>query len=130
MAKTDETDRLSPLSLAFVGDSVYDMLVRSRLVKEAQRPVKELHSLAVKQVCAGAQAEAIKALLPSLTQEEAEIFKRGRNANPAGHPKNQSVGDYHYATGFECLLGWLWLKGETERVNSLFEIITEAENDR
>ena len=122
---------LSPLTLAFMGDAVFDLLVREELVSGANRPVKDLHKAASERVCASAQSDAIKKIADSLTQEEADVFRRGRNASPSGHPKNQSVGDYHYATGLECLFGWLYLKGDLQRINELYALIsdeTEARN--
>ena len=121
--KSVKTSSLSPLTLAFIGDTVFDLLVRSELVCEANRPVNALHKSASKKVCAAAQAEGIKKILPLLTEEEEAVFKRGRNAHTGGIPKNQSSADYHYATGLECLFGWLYLKGETERINELYRII-------
>jgi len=128
--KLTDPGALSPLTLAFVGDTVFDLLVRGLLVCEANRPVKDLHRAASEKVCASSQAYYIKNLLPQLTEQESEIFRRGRNANPSGHPKNQSAGDYHYATGFECLLGWLYLRGDEERIKEIFALITEAENGK
>ena len=120
---------LSPLTLAFIGDTVFDLLVREEVIIAGNRPVKELHNAASERVCAKAQAEAVKKIMPFLTDGENDVFRRGRNAGPSGHPKNQSVGDYHYATGLECLFGWLYLKGETQRIKELYALITEAENE-
>ncbi len=111
---------LSPLTLAFVGDTVFDLLTRSELVCEANRPVNALHNMASKKVCAAAQAESIKKVLPILTEDETAVFKRGRNAHTGGIPKNASSADYHYATGLESLFGWLYLKGQNERIIELF----------
>ena len=126
--KTDPGS-LSPLTLAFMGDTVYDLLVRSELISKGNRPVGDLHKAASEKVCASAQASAVKSIIPHLTPEESDVFRRGRNAAPSGHPKNQSVGDYHYATGLECLFGWLYFKGNTERIKELYALITEAENE-
>lgn len=120
---------MSPLTLAFIGDTVFDMLVRGELVCEANRPVKELHTLASKRVCASAQSESIKKILPVLTEEETEVFKRGRNAHTGGVPKNQSAADYHYATGLECLFGWLYLNGMEDRIRELFSAIKNLDNN-
>ena len=113
---------LSPTALAFVGDTVFDLLVRSELVIEANRPVGQLHKAASERVCAAAQSEYAKKLLEHLNGEELETFKRGRNAH-TGRPKNQSMADYHYATGFECLLGKLYLDKRFDRIKELYEII-------
>lgn len=113
--KTADVKTLSPLTLAFVGDGVYSLLVREWLVSKANRPVGELHSMAVNVVRAEAQAEAIQALLPLLSEEESAVFRRGRNAHTS-----RSGGEYHQATGFEALFGYLHLSGQTERVEELF----------
>ena len=118
---------LSPLALAFVGDTVFDLLVRGELLSRANQPVNALHRQATKRVCAAAQAAAAAALLPLLTEEETAVFKRGRNAHPGGIPKSASAADYHYATGLECLFGWLYLRGELPRIRLLFDAIPREE---
>ena len=118
---------LSPLNLAFVGDTDFDLLVRSELVCEANRPVNALHKSASSKVCAKAQAAAMNSIIPMLSEDELAVFKRGRNARTGGIPKNQSSADYHYATGLECLFGWLYLKGRTERIRELYSAISSAE---
>lgn len=123
LEKSTNVSSLSPLTLAFVGDTVFDLLVRSELVCEANRPVNALHKAASGKVCAHAQAEAITKIMPLLTEDEEAVFKRGRNARTGGIPKNQSSADYHYATGLECLFGWLYLKGETDRIKELYNAI-------
>ena len=125
--KKADVASLSPLNLAFIGDTVFDLLVRSELVCEANRPVNALHKSASSRVCARAQAQAMGIIMPMLTEDELAVFKRGRNAHTGGIPKNQSSADYHYATGLECLFGWLYLKGETDRINELFKAITATE---
>lgn len=122
--KNVEVSSLSPLTLAFVGDTVFDLLTRCELVCEANRPVNALHNMASKRVCAVAQAEAVKKIMPLLTEDETAVFKRGRNAHVGSKAKNASSSDYHYATGLESLFGWLWLKGETERIRYLYSEIT------
>ncbi|MBQ1203580.1 MAG: hypothetical protein IIX61_07245, partial [Loktanella sp.] len=108
---------LSPLALAFVGDGVYSLLVRERLLSQANRPVNDLHRLAVQDVRAEAQAAALERVLPVLTPEEESIYKRGRNAHTA-----RSGADYHRATGMEALFGYLYLSGRVERVRELFSL--------
>ena len=117
--------RLSPLALAFIGDSVFDLLVREMLVCEANRPANRLHNLAVERVCAAAQANAARRLWDGgyLTEEEISILKRGRNAHTNHLPKNASEQDYHLATGLEALFGYLYLSGEIERLRDLFRLI-------
>ncbi len=114
---------LSPLALAFVGDGVYSLMVRERLLSEANRPVNDLHRLAVAQVRAEAQSAAMERLLPLLSEEEAAVFKRGRNAHTA-----RSGADYHRSTGLEALFGYLYLCGRIDRVRELFSVcINEGE---
>lgn len=114
---------LSPQTLAFIGDSVYDILVREHLIAEANRPVGELNNRKVKLVNCESQADAIERLMPMLTDEEIAVYKRGRNAFTKHTPKNADVADYHAATGLEALFGYLYLGGEIERINELFNII-------
>ena len=113
----------SPLALAFIGDTVFDLLVREELILEANRPVKELHKAAASKVCASAQAESVRKIMDSLTEDELEIFKRGRNAHPGSIPKNQSGADYHYATGLESLFGRLYLEGKIDRIRELYSLM-------
>ena len=111
---------VSPLALAFIGDGVYEMLVRERLVCLANRPPRELHREAVKLVRAEAQAEAVERMMPLLTEKEIAVFKRGRNAHTA-----RNSDDYHRATGLETLFGYLYLSGDIDRVRELFAIAME-----
>lgn len=123
--KDIKVDALSPLTLAFTGDAVFSLFIREMLVCDANRPVGELHRLSVQSVKASAQAAAMRKIMPLLTEKELEVFKRGRNAHTSHTPKNQSGCDYHYATGFEALIGYLYLKDEGERLNLLLnEVIT------
>lgn len=115
--------QLSPLTLAFVGDGVYDLFVRQFLVDKGQRPVGELNKIKVDLVNCKSQAIFAKNLLPLLTEEELSVYKRGRNASPKCTPKNGTVGDYHSATGLEALFGYLYLSGEDERLEQLFSEI-------
>ena len=120
-------DDISPLTLAFVGDAVFDLLVRGWLVRQANRPVGELNKMKVGFVNCKNLAEFAKILLPILTEKEASVYKRGRNAAPKCTPKNGTVADYHSATGLESLFGYLYLKGENERINELFDVILHSQ---
>ena len=128
LEKSADVSSLSPLTLAFIGDTVFDLLTRTDLVCEANRPVNALHTAASKRVCAAAQAESIRKIMPILTEDELAVFKRGRNAHTGGIPKNASSADYHHATGLESLFGWLYLKGKTERITFLYNEICSNES--
>ncbi len=108
---------VNPVVLAFVGDAVYSLFVRERLAFVNDGKAGELNKLAVKEVNAQAQAEFIKELLPSLTEDELAIFKRARNAKKTTRAKNASVADYNLSTGFEAVLGFLYMTGNTERLD-------------
>jgi ribonuclease-3 family protein len=118
-------DGLSPLNLAFIGDGVYEMLVRESLVLDANRPVKDLHRESVKYVSAKAQTEAYFKIKDSLSEKEEAIFKRGRNAKVGHSPKSATQSEYHIATGIEALFGYLYLSENKERIGELFRIIWE-----
>lgn len=112
----------NPLSLAFVGDTVWDLLTRQQLL-ETQSKVNTLHKQAIQRVNAGAQAQAAAVIEPHLTEEEADIFRRGQNAN-AKHsvPKNQDPYAYSRATALEALFGYLYLTGSHQRILDLYQL--------
>ncbi len=110
----------SALTLAFLGDAVYSLLVRNMLTKDANKPTGKLHKQSIKYVNASFQAQMIKVLTDELTEDELAVFKRGRNSHSNHSPKNQSDGDYRYATGLESLYGYLYLCGNFERITQLF----------
>ncbi|MBQ8201087.1 MAG: Mini-ribonuclease 3 [Clostridia bacterium] len=116
---------LNPLQLAYIGDTVWDLLVRSRLIYRG-RNVRNMHKDAVACVNARAQALAVQRIEAELTEPEADVFRRGRNAH-AHHaaPKNQEVADYRAATGLEALVGYLYLTGQEERLLHLFALSQE-----
>ena len=120
-----EADRLSMLALAHVGDAVYELLVRSMLTLRGPAQVQDLHRSTVAFVRAEAQAKAAEKLLPLLSEEEAAVYRRGRNCRVHGIPAHANPGEYHAATGLEALFGWLYLQGKEERVCELFRMITE-----
>ncbi|MDE5604324.1 MAG: ribonuclease III [Eubacterium sp.] len=123
--KEIQPKQLSPLNLAFVGDCVYEMLVRETLVCNANRPVNDLHRESVKFVSAKAQTEAFHKIKDILTEEETAQFKRGRNAKVGHSPKSATDAEYHTATGVEALFGYLYLNDNLERIKELFRIINE-----
>lgn len=106
----------SPLTLAYIGDAVYEVIIRTVVVERANRAANELHKRTVRYVQAGMQAAMIEALLEELTEDEEAVYKRGRNAKSYTVPKNASIQDYRKATGFEALVGYLYLTGQTERM--------------
>lgn len=125
LEKSDRANEYSPLTLAFIGDGVYDLLVREYLVTQANRPVGELNRLKVSMVCCKAQAETAKALMTILTEEELSVYKRGRNATTSCTPKNSTKAEYHSATGLEALFGYIYLKGDVNRIKELFSVVLE-----
>ena len=122
-AYTGDPRQLSPMTLAFIGDSVFELLVRERLLSRGSMPAGKLHALAVKQVNAAAQARAYPALEQVLRADELDILRRGRNANTARVPKSSSPDDYRKATAIEALFGYLYLRGDLTRLQELYQII-------
>ena len=122
----DQIRGISSIGLAHMGDAVYELLVRERIVLKANRPVSELHLQAVEQVRASYQSQAYAVIEPLLTEEEAAALKRGRNLNSVKPPKNGNVRDYRRATGLESLFGYLYVQGRLERINELFLAIETA----
>jgi len=120
--KIPELNTLSPLTLAFLGDSVYEMFVRTKILAAGNRPANELHKIAVGYVKAKAQAIAAHKILEILTEEETDIYKRGRNTNIHTVPKNADMADYRHATALEALIGYLYLKGEDARLHEILNI--------
>lgn len=116
---TADPTQLGPLVLAYVGDTVYDMFVRTMLVDTTTLTAHGLHVHAAGLVCAKAQAEAFRRIEPMLTDAESAIFRRGRNAHMGTVPKNASIIDYRLATGLEALIGWLYLSGSDMRLAEL-----------
>ena len=116
----------SPLTLAYIGDAVYDLLIRTLVVKKGNQQVQKLHKETITMVQASAQARMITALNDQLSEEEHAVYKRGRNAKSASPAKNQSISDYHKATGFEALLGYLYLKNDWKRMMELIKTGLEA----
>ncbi|MCR5674140.1 MAG: ribonuclease III [Lachnospiraceae bacterium] len=112
----------SPLALAFVGDGVFDLVIRTLVAADGNRPVKKMHREKAGIVNAHAQAQMVKRLTPFLSVEEEDVLRRGRNAHSATTAKNQSIADYRLATGLEALCGYLYLTGRTERLLELIRL--------
>ena len=121
-----EANSYSPLSLAFLGDSVYDTLVREYLLRKANMPVAKLHSLKVELVCAEFQSKVYDVIVQVLDEKEFSVLKRGRNATGNNIPKHADAAEYRRATAIESLFGYLSLTGKTERIRELFELIINS----
>ncbi|WMJ23066.1 ribonuclease III domain-containing protein [Paludicola sp. MB14-C6] len=118
-----DINQYSGLSLAYIGDCVYELMVRERILSQGNMPVNKLHKKSVSIVCASAQSKAYELVKDLLTEQETAVYKRGRNANGNHVPKNANPQDYRRATGLEALFGYLYLTNQTNRVLELFEII-------
>jgi len=128
MAK-DKNMMYSPAQLAYAGDAVFELLVRSYIISSKDVNVNKMHKSAVKFVKANAQANFVKQLMDDFTEEEIRIVKRGRNAKVTSSPKNADLAEYRYATGFEALFGFLYLNNQFDRLMELFnKIILIANN--
>ena len=123
-----ELQAMSALALAHMGDAVFELLVRRSLCTGGKTVNGKLHKETVARVCAPAQAAFVARLLPHLTEEETAVYKRGRNAHVSNIPKNATASEYGKATGLEALFGWLYLRGQTERVEELFALGQEEDH--
>ena len=121
-SKEVRPNEYSPLALAFIGDSVFDLVIKSVIVEKANCQVNKLQNKTSKIVRATTQALIVDALKDELSEEEANIYRRGRNAKPYTKAKNASYSEYCKATGLEALVGYLYLKGDTERLISLIKL--------
>lgn len=117
---------LPALTLAYLGDTVYDLYVRTYLAETLRLPMRALHLEAAKHVCAAGQAKAYRRIADSLSEAEQAAFRRGRNAHSGTVPKHADVRDYRVATGFEALLGHLYLSGEDERIGELMRLVIQT----
>ncbi len=119
---------ISAIGLAHLGDAVYELLVRTWLCVHGKATGKVLHRATVALVCASEQSRRAERILPLLTAEETAVYKRGRNANVHTVPRSASHAEYHAATALECLLGWLYLRGEKARIEALFAVMMEEDD--
>ena len=124
-----EANTYSPLTLAFLGDSVYDTLVREHLLRQANMPVSKLHSAKIKLVCAEFQSRAYDLLAEELSEHELAVLKRGRNATGNTVPKHADAAEYRRATAVECLFGYLYLTGQDRRIKELFAVMMTLEDN-
>lgn len=117
----------SPLALAYLGDSVYELYVRSRIMEEyPDMPPSKLHRISIRSVRASAQAQAARNMLGDLSEKETAVFRRGRNAKSHTVPKNADITDYRFATGFEALIGYLYLEKDFRRAEEIMKIAYEC----
>ena len=123
----DDIRAISSLGLAHLGDGVYELMVRAWLCLHGKATSRGLHKATVHFVAALAQAAMSRKILPMLTEEEADVFRRGRNASPHSIPKAASREEYQTATALEALFGYLYLQGKTDRLNELFEAMMDGE---
>lgn len=115
--------QLSPLVLAYMGDTIYDLYVRTQLLHSSDATPHGLHMAAAAKVCAAAQAAASARVLPLLNEQELAIYRRGRNAHMGTVPKNASIADYRAATGLEAMIGYLYLSGNDARLHVIMQAI-------
>ena len=120
-----EVNTMSPLTWAYIGDSVYELYIRQHLINTTKLKPHKLHIEAIKYVKAGAQAKILEKINQDLTEAEQEIVKRGRNAENHHLPKNATVQEYMYSTGFEALIGYLYLTKQDERLKEILELCAE-----
>ena len=120
--KEVDINSYSPLTLAYIGDSIYDLIIKSLVINQGNRQVNKLHKETSMYVQASTQSLMMRAMQEELTEEEHAVYKRGRNAKSVSPAKNQSITDYRRATGFEALLGYLYLKKEWKRMLDLVKI--------
>lgn len=119
--KSIDIHNYSPLTLAYIGDGIYELIIRTMVVDRANTSAKNLHRMSSNLVKASAQAEMAMALLDELTEEETGVYKRGRNAKSPTMAKNATMSDYRTATGFEALMGYLYLTEQSDRMLRLIE---------
>lgn len=122
----DAIRAISSIALAHLGDAVYELLVRTWLCVHGKATGKGLHRATIAIVCANKQAELSERIQPLLTEEERDVFRRGRNANVHTVPHSADRATYQTATALEALFGWLYLRGEKERINELFSVMMEG----
>ena len=126
----NEATQLSPITLAFIGDAVYTLYVREKLVFHKDDRGNELNKKTSAVVKASAQSQFITSILPVLTAEESAVFRRGRNAKKNTRSKSASVQEYNNSTGFEALVGYLYVTGQIERLDYLLNLGDKDESDR
>ena len=122
MLKKEEVIQMSPLVWAYMGDAVYEKFIREYVIRQGLCKNGLLHKKSIKYVSANGQVKILKRIEEKLTEEELDIVRRGRNSNPHSHAKNADIVDYKYATGFEALIGYLYLTEQTERLEEILNM--------
>lgn len=125
-----EVMNLPPLVLAYIGDAVYEAYIRTMLVVNKKTNVNMLHKMSVRYVKAKSQSDIVKRIMDKLTADEQDVFRRGRNAKSATVPKHAEVTDYRYSTGYEALIGFLYLTKQTDRLMDIFRMSVENAVDK
>jgi len=125
MLKKEEVIQMSPLVWAYMGDAVYEKFIREYVIKQGLCKNGLLHKKSIKYVSANGQVKILKRIEPELTEEEIDIVRRGRNSNPHSHAKNADIVDYKYATGFEALIGYLYLTEQFDRLEKILNMCVE-----
>ena len=120
----------SPITLAYLGDTLYDLFVRTRILEKGERHINDIHKEAISAVSAAAQARSIHNIEEFLSEEEKGVLKWGRNAKSGHVPKNANTVDYRWATGFEALIGYLYLKGEAQRLEEILNLAYTNKEDK
>ena len=120
---------VSPLSLAYIGDAVYELYVRSYIMHDVNMPVAKLHKASTQYVSARAQAKIYHKIKDNLTEEETEVFKRGRNAHSYTSAKNTDIIDYRISTGLEALIGYTYIKKDEARLKEIISMCIESVHD-
>ncbi|WP_245926179.1 Mini-ribonuclease 3 [Sulfoacidibacillus thermotolerans] len=127
MNQQEKAYRLPPLTLAYVGDAVWELAVRHYLVENGETQPRRLHRLAVERVRAKSQADRLRQIREELSDQEREVVRRGRNAKSNSIPRSASVADYRASTGIEALLGYLYLADQKERLNEILQLLLQVE---
>lgn len=117
-----EINNMAPLVLAYIGDAVYEVFIRTLLISEGNIPVHKLHKRSIEYVKAKAQSDIVHRIMEKLNPDELDVVRRGRNAKSGTIPKNADVGEYKYATGFESLIGYLYLRKDNKRLMEVLKM--------
>ena len=126
---TEKAKLMNPVVLAYIGDGVHTLYIRQKLALSCDKKSNELNKIEATMACATAQSNAMALILPHLTEEEDGIFRRARNSKKGSKAKNSTAGNYARSTGFEAVVGYLYITGQTQRLNDLMQIVYESEEN-